>query len=141
MELKYLFIAEFQDGSVIEQEPADKSLIDPEKRSRFFDVLQQVEAGNHVVRFSLRGAGHIYTVDLIDGHFEVDGVSFKMIEGVLPEYRIVFFRRHTHSFNVNVDGEQKEVGHDIVYRMGWQCTITDPKDKEEKNYQRVMEIE
>jgi hypothetical protein len=131
--LKYLFTATFKDGTVIEQTPDDRSVVD-EKRSRFYDVLEEAKK-QQLVSFTLCGEGHTYTVDLTDGHFEVDGVSFRMIEGELPEYRIVFFRQHTHDFLMGSDGTQTPSTHTVCYRMGWQCTFN------EKNYQRVMEID
>jgi hypothetical protein len=131
MPLKYLFKATFQDGSVIEQTPDDRSANDPENRSQFFDALERSK-NTRMTSFLLQGQGHEYAVDLTDGHFEIDGVPFRMIEGMLPYYEIVFFRRHTHDF---VAGTGQETNHSIVYRLGWQC------NDDGKNYQRVMEID
>ena len=93
----------------------------------FFDVRQ-----DDVARFTLTGDGHSYAVDLTDGHFEVDGVPFKMHEEPLKDFRLIFFRKHTHNFNL----EYKELSHDVVYRMGWQTT-----NEKGENVQRVMEID
>ncbi len=160
--MKYLFTAHYKDGSTYLQNADDRSERQPDKRSCFFDAIQnaepiierrpiaqdprdpELEAGdedvvvgykNPLVRFEITGEGHTYAVDLTDGHFEVDGVPFKMIEGVLPYYELIFFRQHTHGFNVGATGEHVPVSHDIVYRLGWQCTDDD------KNYQRVMQID
>lgn len=128
--LKYSFTATFLDGNVIEQDPDnDVSKVDP-KRSAFYDVLEH-EKKSPLVSFVLKGEGHEYGVDLRDGHFEIDGVQFFMHEGhlhsmpsgkkvmmPLTAFELVFFRNHTHSFEVSQKGNQ-EVSHQIVYRMGW----------------------
>jgi hypothetical protein len=133
MPLKYLFTAMYEDGSTIEQTLDDRSTIDPEKRSQFYDVLQ-MEEQKPLVAFALKGDGHEYGVDLRDGHFEIDGVSFRMHEeDELAGFRLVFYRRHTHDFVISKDS-QEETRHDVVYRFGWQCTANG------KNYQRIMQI-
>lgn len=126
--LKYLFTATFADGSTIEQTPEDVSARDP-IRSCFFDVL---ETGRErgLVAFVLRGDGHEYGVDLRDGHFEIDGVKFFMHEKPEAGYELIFFRQHTHSFNLN----QEEIAHEVVYRMGW-------KVAGDQQTQRVMQFE
>lgn len=132
--LKYLFTAIYSDGSVYEQNPEDRSIKDPEKRSCFYDLDH-----SKLVAFILKGDGHEYGVDLRDGHFEIDGVAFKMHEdNTLSGFKLVFFRQHTHSFNQRLDGMSQpvELSHQIVYRMGWQATTP-----QGKNYQQVMQIE
>lgn len=128
--LKYLFTATFEDGTVIEQTQEDRSVLDPDKRSCFYDVVEK-EKESPLVKFTLKGSGHEYGVDLVDGHFEVDGLPFNMIKGTLPEYRIIYYRNVTRHFNA-ADGEQ--TGSQFMYCIGWQCT------DDGKNYQRVMEI-
>lgn len=131
VELKYLFSAYFTDGSCFAQTSEDRSVIDPEKRSAFYDVMQQVEAGKVISIFELTDGTNIFSVDLTDGHFEVNGVEFFMHEERdLEDFRIIFFRQHTHHFNQ----EHEEQAHEIVYRMGWQTT------KDGKNIQRIMEF-
>lgn len=128
--LKYLFTAEYKDGSIFHQNAEDKSSREPEKRSAFFDVRQE-----ELKSFTLTGAGHSYKVDLSDGHFEVDGVPFRMHEEQdLSGFRIIFFRQHTHSFNQTRE-KTTEIAHDIVYRLGWQCTVKG------QNYKQVMQID
>jgi hypothetical protein len=130
--LKYLFTAIYNDGSTYKQTADDKSLIDPEKRSQFFDVLQLAEKKT-LIAFTLAGEGHEYGVDLRDGHFEIDGVPFRMHETEEYGFELIFFRQHTHSFNQTRE-KDVEVSHDIVYRMGW-------KLKGNQTYQRVMQID
>lgn len=125
MQLKYLFIAYYKDGTSYSQTEEDISVSDS-TRSCFFDVKQ-----DELIKFELVGNGHTHSVDLIDGHFEIDGVPFFIHEENLSNFRIVFFRRHRHVFN-QASGE--EMSHIVTYRIGWQCTVN------EKNHQRILEI-
>lgn len=137
--LKYLFTAVYSDGTSYTQNVEDRSISAPGERSCFYDIDQ-----DRLVKFILApspedecGDGHVYSVDLVDGHFEVDGVPFKMHEEAnLLGFRLIFWRNHTHDFLVgkDPDAEPEEVNHRIVYRLGWQCTVDDV------NHQRVMEI-
>ena len=133
--LKYLFRATFADGSVIVQTPDDKSIIDPEKRSQFYDVIEMAKR-KQLVAFVLEGEGHEYGVDLRDGHFEIDGVAFAMHEQPYVGFELIFFRQHTHDFEQGVqqDAQPKEVKHEIVYRFGW-------KLKGDQQTQRVMQFD
>jgi len=130
--LKYLFTATFIDGSSIVQTPDDQSIIEPGKRSQFFDVLELAKQ-KQLVSFVLKGEGHEFGVDLRDGHFEIDGVAFNMHEEEMPGFELIFFRQHTHKFN---QGKEKdtELSHDVVYRMGW-------KVPGQQTYQRVMQFD
>lgn len=127
--LKYQFQVTYKDGSVYHQNAEDVSITDP-KRSCFYDIKQ-----DEVKAFFLVGEEHTYAVDLEDGHFEVDGIPFLMHEenDQLKDFRLIFFRRHTHSINMTTGAES---GHLEVYRFGWQTN-----DKTGKNYQQVMQIE
>jgi len=128
--LKYLFYAEYEDGSGVTQSPDDTSKTDP-KRSAFFDVDQE-----KVSAFYLIGAHHSYSVDLKDGHFEINGTSFRFHEeGEFPKdakLRLIFFRRHKHDFTSDLE----EKSHSIVYRLGWQTNTAYGR-----NIQHVMEID
>lgn len=125
--MKYLFTVKYKDGSFYHQNAEDRSATEPDKRSCFFDVKQ-----DEVATFTLEGEGHTYSVNLIDGHFEVNGVPFAMHEEALSGFRLIFFRQHTHNF---IAGSGEEIKHDIVYRLGWQCTVNG------ENVQRVMQID
>jgi hypothetical protein len=110
--LKYLFIAEFFDGSVYRQTPDDTSRVDP-LRSCFYDVL------NHpapVTRFTLRGEDALSaSVELTTGLFTVNGVTFRAGDPrcVPSSYRLVFYRQHV----VEIIGGDR---HDVTYHLGWQ---------------------
>ena len=139
--MKYVFVVEYLDGSTFVQNDKDVSAIDP-ARSAFFDVAQ-----DQVKTFSLWGDDHAYLVDLRDGHFEVDGVTFKMHEPneALPPFRLIFFRRHRHQMTAHLQmnsqrtweqTQREPETHEIVFRMGWQAL-----NARGENIQRVMEIE
>lgn len=126
--LKYLFQATYNDGTIYQQTPEDVSRTDP-KKSCYYDVDQE-----KLKVFFLYNDEHTYSVNLQDGHFEVDNVPFFFHEeNNLKDFKLIFFRQHTHSFIVNQE-KNSEISHMIVYRMGWQCTVNG------KNYQKVMQI-
>jgi len=79
----------------------------------------------------------LFTVDLTDGHFECNTIPFTVYDKQigdpeLTEYRLIFFRKHTHQIN---QGDGKEIAHEVAYRFGWQAN-----DKDGKNVQRIIEI-
>jgi len=120
MVMKYIFTATYKDGSTYIQNMEDVSVSD-EKRSCFFDVDK-----DNLKTFRLDGDGHSYLVNLEDGHFEVDGVSFLLHEEPLEAFKIIYFRRHRHHYQAGA-----ETSHEMVYRLGWQSG----------SEQRVMQIE
>jgi hypothetical protein len=127
--LKYLFICVFTDGTRIEQDEKDASKL-MEGKSQFYDVLQAVEQGKKIQYFMLVGNGHVYTVDLLDGHFEINGLPFKTHEeNHFTDYRIIYFRRHFHDAT-----NEGFTNHRIEYHLGWQTTF------QGKNYKRFIVI-
>jgi len=130
MHLKYLFGVSFSDGSEFFQGPDDVSATDP-LRSAFYDVVPRLD---EVELFQLEGEGHIYLVDLRDGHFEIDGVPFNAGDprAQLPadlSRRLIYFRRRRHYFQNGV-----EISHDVEYHFGWQTTW------EGRNYQQTLAL-
>lgn len=94
--LDYLFVADFSDGTSYVQGPDDESLFHPKDAegngpNAYRDVCDRME---DVVRFHLEGNGHRYTVDLTDGHFEIDGTPFIVERKDLPisDMRLVYLR-------------------------------------------------
>jgi hypothetical protein len=129
--LKYLFKVEFADGVLFEQNSEDKSLIEP-KRSAFFDVLER-EKESRILRFLLTNGDHAYLVDLVDGHFEIDGMSFNCHETLphdYPDRRLIFYRQHRHDFNSAGGAMGEEINHTVEYFIGWQTTINGKNYKE-----------
>lgn len=133
--LKYLFAAVFADGTQINQTLEDRSKVDPLK-SEFYDVMEY-EKKSPLIKFSI---GHIQEdkwaiVDLIDGHFELNGIPFYLhlnLPSVDPKFRIVYFRIRTEQLTTAADGTQTPSSLDPKYMLGWQTTI------EGKNYQEVI---
>ena len=133
--LDYLFTAAFDDGTALQQNPDDISLIEPATRSCFYDLVQAQEAGKILMLFSLSNGDNVYTLDLRDGYFFVNDIPFRAtpegFPGDFSALRLIYHRTHQHHFNPDFT----EVGHDMQYVFGWQTTIGS------KNYQQTLTIE
>lgn len=143
--LKYLFVACFSDGSILDQPPADVSKTDP-KKSAFFDVLQRESeiTSFHLFEADPEHDAKKFSVSLQDGSFCVNGVRFKMHDEELTDFKLIFFRKHDHRINQQVifdgkggltPGQVEELSHTITYRIGWQA-----HNHMGQNVQRIMEI-
>jgi hypothetical protein len=112
--LDFLFVAETYNGQIIRQPENDISPLDPTK-SAFYDVLQQ-----KIKRFSLVGKGMIFTVDLTDGHYEVNGA---IVHTKLPpakcELQLIYYRQVQQRLGLGTDGTQK-MEPIVRYFIGWQ---------------------
>jgi len=123
MSLQYLFTAYFKDGSTIKQTIEDVSTINPEK-SAFYDVLQRIEDLSHFVLHDHKTIPNDVSVCLVDGSFNVNGLALNVGDPRIQppqdtEYRLIYFRRHTHRFNPQLE----ELDHEVEYVIGWQATI------------------
>lgn len=131
MQLKYLFTAEYRDGTSFDQTPEDVSSRDP-KRSAFYDLLH---SGKAVKRFTLKGEGHTYTVDLSTGEFSCTGPHEWLAQEEAPEStserRLIYYRQHRHELNRET---REELSHTVTYLLGYQITVND------KNYQKLISI-
>jgi len=133
--LKYLFIAEYEDGSTFLQ-PEDNKCKDHDDTAKwnpsaFGDIDQ-----DRLVKFHLVGEGHKYTVDLTDGHFEIDGVPFVATEQnfyVTNPLRLVYFREVRKEFDQNMVEMRQYVNR---YFIGWQTN-----DENGKNVQQTIAVE
>ena len=78
LEFRWLFIATFDDGSVIEQTPEDKSVLEPATRSAWYDVMQRLEAGHKLKQLDLCHVNgkEIVTVDMHTGAIIINGTPF-----------------------------------------------------------------
>lgn len=122
--LKYLFIANYKDGTSFVQNKEDVSSVDP-KRSAYFDVKQ-----DELVSFALFGEGNTYFVDLTNGCFSVNGVPFRAHKEQVTDFKLVFNRQHTHTYN-----GVEELSHIIVYNLGWEGV-----DSNNLPIERVLQI-
>ena len=129
----YLFTCRFKDGSVIQQTQEDVSQEDS-TRSAFYDVVQRLDEVELFTITKQDARQHTYTVDLRDGHFEVDGIPFYASEELPGEamYRLIYFHRHQHRV---VQGQTLTGdGALIQYYIGWQTTI------DGKNFQSTISV-
>lgn len=129
--LAYLFECHFKDGSILFQTADDVSATMPEK-SAFFDVLQRID---DVEVFGIVNDEHTYAVDLRDGHFEIDGVPFKVTgdEELTADctFRLVYFRRVRQTVSMGYTNMESTT---VEYHIGWQTTI------DGKNHQKTISV-
>src|SRR5438105_4414673 len=108
--LKYLFLAEFTDGTTLEQHPEDKSALDPEKRNTYYDLLQ---SGKTIKKFSLIGNEHKVSVDLTTGLFEVDGFPILLESEKLPlipeRFELIYYKQTTENQNITIDKQTGKI--------------------------------
>lgn len=133
--LKYLFTAEYEDGSTYVQPEDDISRLHKGTEdftpSSFRDVKQ-----DELVAFSLSDGKDTYKVDLRTGDFSVNGKEISLHEQNFDPYcndlKLIYFREVRKEFNSGTG----EVAHYInKYFMGWQCT-----DKDGKNHQLTIGV-
>ncbi len=129
--LKYLFIAEYRDGTTFVQPPDDKSQNHNPKAehnpSSFTDVDQSKLIRFHLVDVSYPRENAVpdWTVDLRDGHFEHCGAPFILndtpMEEVAPmkqpdNLKLVYYREARQELNL-VTGEKR--AYINRYFIGW----------------------
>jgi len=138
--LKYLFTAEFTDGTSIRQSHSDISKIDPNK-SLFYDVLN---SGKTVRKFSLSYFFNKVTVDLLTGLFYVNGLPVLLegdkLPGMPDKFELIYYRQWTRSMDVTYKlktGEiidTKPTDSFCEYFIGWKCEIAG------KSYQQKLGV-
>lgn len=130
--LKYLFVAQFKDGSIFQQDQEDRSKT-VFGGSAFTDIKDRTD----IATFGLYcpGTDKDISVNLETGRFDIGGFEFintdpdvDFPEGT--EYRLIYFRRNT--INFTASGEQDQ---STVFYIGWQTTI------DGKNYKRVIGVQ
>jgi hypothetical protein len=128
-ELDYLFIAETHNGQIIKQDPTDKPRFS-NWGTMFTDVLKE-----NVKKFSLVGKGHIFSVDLVDGHFESDGNKLYPPKQVLAgaKLKLIYWRQVTRDLGIGEDGNP--LPPKVKYIIGWQYNMKG------KNYDWQIGIE
>lgn len=130
MQLKCLFTAKYNDGTEYKQNPQDISILEPDKRSCFYDIDQ-----SKLVEFILESEdGSRYSVNLKTGVFTVNGTEFRChTEPEFRDFRLIFWRSHTHQFVAGADYNE-EIHHSVAYTLGWQCTVKG------QNHQRIIRV-
>lgn len=136
--LKYLFKVEFKDGTTYLQNPEDISVSGKLGESCYFDIKDK-----DIKTFSLIGE-HTYLVDLTDGHFEIDGIPFKIRNKDLNNFRLVYARVHSatqtteYKLDENLEIQtDKGKTYDRIksYLIGWQTN-----DEFNNNIKEILEI-
>lgn len=133
--LKYLFTAEYEDGSSYTQPEDDVSRLHKGDKdftpSSFRDIDQ-----DKLVRFSLSDGTDTYGVDLRTGEFFVNGKELSLHEQGFDPYahklRLIYFREVRKEFDVNMVEKDTYVNR---YIFGWQTT-----DKDGKNHQLTVGV-
>lgn len=133
--LKYLFTAEYEDGSSYTQPEDDKSRLHKGDKdftpSSFRDIDQE-----KLVKFSLSDGTDTYSVDLRTGDFAVNGKELSLHEQNFDPFghklRLIYFREVRKEFNINMEETALYIN---KYIFGWQCT-----DKDGKNHQLTIGI-
>jgi hypothetical protein len=109
--LKYLFRVIYKDGTEFQQTQEDVSKNVP-GGSAFSDVNQ-----DKVKKFILEGASGLDNsigVDLNEGYFWNGNIFYVGEPGPKP-YKLIFYRQHTHNFNI----DREELSHIIKYCIGY----------------------
>lgn len=157
-ELKYLYEAEFADGSQLLQPEDNVSSLRPtfdahgHRPSAFYDVLERAKTVP-LTQFSLIGDGHRFTVDLQDGHFEIDGIPFQahhqalLVRSTKKSPLVpIYFRetqlKNSQKFRLNEVGEweldESDTQEKTVsrYFIGWQTKLDNGE-----NIQQTIAVE
>ena len=110
--LKYLFNVTYKDGSSFLQPENDTSSTDPQ-RSAYYDVKQDEVEWFHLVDWHGTGLP-IAWVNVQTGEVYARPEGRRKLGGSAP-YKLIFWRQHTHNFNVGMD----ELSHEVRYVLGY----------------------
>jgi hypothetical protein len=148
---KYLFKAEFIDGSTFEQDPQDRSILEPEKRNSFYD-FQQIK-DKKLKRFSLSDGKNTIAVNLLSGRFEINGLELVLtpeqnLLKLRPEFELIYFKEKIEQTTFTMRGgvaiDKKDLPSYInAYFIGWKCKAKIKNDKNElieKSYEQLLGI-
>ena len=126
--LDYLFIAELFDGTLIQQTQADQSRLLPGQKNAYYDVLQNE---GKIRKFSLHGKGHVISINLMDGHAEVDGrvVYPPKAPPVGHPLTLIYYKQVQQRLMVRMDGSGTQIDPVIRFFIGWQCTYKGKNQK------------
>lgn len=124
------FEADFKDGTTYIQGSDDVS-IDAKDKNAFYDILQREE---DVIRFHITDeqTNDRWSVDLVDGHFELNGVPFRVHnKGMehpyqVPEgpFKLIYFKVKQERIVLGEDGSATPLkGLVLTYCMGWQTNL------------------
>lgn len=117
--MRYLFLAEFQDGQRIAQTSEDKSITNV--GSAFSDVLAY---GQPLAFFSLIGEGKVWSLNFRTLTFSIDGHQFQTHDTTLyplTEVKVEYARVMEQDIQVDAkSGLGKAIGGRCVgFKLGW----------------------
>ena len=132
----YSYTAVYEDGTVIEMDRNDPKGDACLSRtdgtgSRFTDV-QEKEKESKLISFVIHNDEVSLGVDLVDGHFEVNGIPIWQHRPDLTNYtdfRVIYYRTVERVIN-QADGEEVE-SNILGYTVGWQTTYDGENVKRE----------
>lgn len=148
LKLKYLFTAIFEDGTVIKQTQDDVSVIDPKKRSAFYDVLEY-EKKSKLVQFEIDNAHLAYydtfedvRIDLKTGLFLVNNLQIDITDQLFyptEPLKLIYFRETRIETDViKESGKADEIKSQRFYInryfVGWETMYNG------KKYQRTIAL-
>ena len=121
--LKYIFTAEFKDGTQYQQSPDDMPRI-ADRGSSFTDIISRLD---DIVSFSViavADATRFVGVDLLDGSFTISKLPFTSCNPSCSALKgtkldLVYFRQVTRSI---VSGSGEESLH-VSYHIGWHTMV------------------
>jgi hypothetical protein len=140
--LDYNLIVETLNHEIIKQTPDDTSRFG---NGSFFGDIKDLR----LRRASLVGKGHIFTVDLITGHVEIDGSKIYPPSPVFPgaKLELIYYRTVQQHASMKAATEKSFLGNvvaklseltpkrpDIKYFIGWQYSMNG------KNYKWEMGV-
>lgn len=120
------FEADFKDGTTYQQGSKDVS-IDTEGKNAFYDILQRQE---DLLRFHVVHGDIRYTVDLEDGHYEVNGNAFTIHDqnytpaGTL---KLIYFKEMHQNFRVG-EATPYEIKVNRMF-IGWENNVENKNTK------------
>lgn len=134
-QMKYLFAAYFEDGTIIEQTQEDKSE-HKEGKSAFTDVWDKSQ-DVPLIQFSLRGRDsegnqYIAAIDFESGYFYVNGVEFKLEDAPLSDRKVIYFREISQH---QIVGEEAQTPYFSCYILGYEG-----KDEDGKVHKKVLRL-
>jgi hypothetical protein len=111
--LKYLFHVVYKDGTEFQQTQEDISKSTP-GGSAYSDV--DVDNVRAFYLMDAEEGWYVAQINVEDGKFSVnDGVLFSLGDPGPRPYKLIFWRQHTHNFNV----EYVEQSHIVKYIIGY----------------------
>jgi hypothetical protein len=116
--MEYLFTAHYNDGTSYQQNIEDKSILEPEKRSCFYDIQH-----DKLIKFELTNGKDYYNVNLLNGEIRcnINGQLIQFVNNTknLTNYRIIYYRGNEVAINYAFDGGKRN--RIANYTIGWQA--------------------